>query len=79
MNEELKETFIRADLNATTTDIFTAFRLSRELREFIQLLIDRGNEIEAIQLDLNDEAPNRVGWNIVFAIKQKGLKNGINN
>lgn len=37
----------------------------------MKLLIDRGEEIEAIQLDLNDEKPDRVGWNIVFAIRKK--------
>lgn len=64
-----KEIFIRADLNQTCSTE-TYFRLNKELRTFLQELIDKGYDIEAIMLDLNDGALNKVGWNIGFKINK---------
>lgn len=69
-----EEVFIRSDLNKTTTTKTTYFRLSKELRDFLQLLIDKDYNIEAIELDLNDyddedrKDNKRVGFNIGFVI-----------
>jgi hypothetical protein len=70
MNKEnLEEKFLRQDLMYPSGGaVSTYFRLHKELRDFIQDLIDKGYDIQGVELDLNDEQPGRAGWNIGFII-----------
>ena len=64
--------FIRVDLDKTSGTM-TYFRIPKELRDFLQLLIDKGCDLEALVLELED---GKIDWTLGIAINEDKVTKG---
>lgn len=74
MPKERELVFFRGDVEKTSGSV-AWYRLPRELKEFIQLCVDKHDGIDAIILTRDDDDPEgKIHWNIGFSLQNPDKK-----
>lgn len=64
------QVFIRTDVERTSGNV-AYFRLSREMKDFLNLCRQKHGEIEAVILTKEDDDSGDYHWNIGFALPER--------